>query len=336
MRFSRWIPRATSIPSVLAVVGWALLAGLAACTQAEAPAWSGYAEGDHVYLAAPVAGSLTTLSVEPGQSVVAGAPLFQLDDTLAQAARAEADARLRAAEAQVANGRSGRRQDELAVTRAQLSQAQAQADRAAAEWQRQRELVAQDFISRSRLDDAATAAIQARARVAELTAALRVASLPARPDEQVAAQAGAAATAQARAQSLWREQQAAQTAPVAGVVADTFFRVGEYVPAGQPVLALLPPGARKARFFVPEAELGGLAVGQAVSVACDGCGAPIAARISRIATQAEYTPPVIYSNAQRARLVFMVEAQPAPADALRLHPGQPLDVRRADPAKAAP
>jgi len=336
MCFTRLTLRASSTRPLVALAGFTLLAGLAACTQADAPAWSGYAEGDYVYLAAPVAGNLNTLSADRGQSVAAGAPLFRLDASLAQAARAEADARLLAAEAQVANGRSGRRQDEVAVTRAQLSQAQAQADRAAAEWQRQRELVAQDFISRSRLDDAATAATQARARVAELAAALRVAALPARPDEQAAAQAGAAATAQARAQSLWREQQATQTAPVAGVVADTFFRVGEYVPAGQPVLALLPPGARKARFFVPEAELGGLALGQAVSVACDGCGAPIAARISRIATQAEYTPPVIYSNAQRARLVFMVEAQPAPADALRLHPGQPLDVRRAGPAKAAP
>ena len=75
--------------------------------------------------------------------------------------------------------------------------------------------------------------------------------------------------------------------------------------------------------------MGGLAPGQAVTLHCDGCGAPIAARITRIATQAEYTPPVIYSNTQRARMVFMVEARPAPDDAPRLHPGQPLDVRRA-------
>ena len=110
------------------------------------------------------------------------------------------------------------------------------------------------------------------------------------------------------------------------MVADTFFQPGEYVPAGQPVLALLPPAARKARFYVGEAEFGGLAVGQPVTIRCDGCGAPITAHISHLAAQAEYTPPVIYSNAQRARLVFRVEATPAAADAVRLHPGQPLDV----------
>jgi len=99
--------------------------------------------------------------------------------------------------------------------------------------------------------------------------------------------------------------------------------------AGAPVAALLPEGATKARFFVPETEVAALAPGQAVQISCDGCGAPITARISRVATQAEYAPPVIYSNAQRAKLVFMVEARPDPADARRLRPGLPLDVRPA-------
>jgi HlyD family secretion protein len=116
-------------------------------------------------------------------------------------------------------------------------------------------------------------------------------------------------------------------------VADTFFRVGEWVPAGQPVVSLLAPSAVRARFFVPEGVLGALTVGQAVQLQCDGCGAPMPARIDFIATQAEYTPPVIYSNAQRARLVFMVEARPTEArDAARLKPGQPIDVRPAGPS----
>jgi HlyD family secretion protein len=165
--------------------------------------------------------------------------------------------------------------------------------------------------------------------VAELEAAWRVAELPSRPDEQAAARANTSAAAQALAQLQWREGQALQKAPADALVAETYFRVGEYVPAGQPVLSLLPPAGRKARFYASETERGALAPGLAVSIRCDGCGAPIAARISRIATQAEYTPPVIYSNAQRAKLVFMVEALPAPADALRLQPGQPISVVRA-------
>jgi HlyD family secretion protein len=301
-----------------------LVLGLAACGGSAPGGWAGYVEGEYVYVAAPVAGTLTALQVQAGQTVARGAPLFQLDDEAAQA-----DAQLAAAMAQAANTTKGRRADEVAVTRAQLQQARDQLQRNEAELKRQQQLVAQDFISRSRLDDAATAVAQARARVAELEAALRVAELPARPDEQAAARANTTAAAQALAQWQWREAQAAQRAPVEALVADTYFRAGEYVSAGQPVLSLLPPVGRKARFYVPEAERGALAPGQAVAIRCDGCGAPIAARISRIATQAEYTPPVIYSNAQRAKLVFLVEALPtAPADALRLQPGQPIDVVR--------
>jgi HlyD family secretion protein len=92
-------------------------------------------------------------------------------------------------------------------------------------------------------------------------------------------------------------------------------------------VALLPPGNIKARFYVPQAQLPSIALGQKVMLHCDGCGAPLEARVTRIATQPEYTPPVIYSNAQRAKLVFLVEAKPVPAAATRLHPGQPLDVR---------
>lgn len=311
---------------VLGVCGAAVMLA-AGCAKPPESGWSGYVEGEYVYVSAPVAGTLTTLAVQRGQTVAQGAPLFRLDDVSTRAARAEAEARIAAAQAQSTNLETGRRPDEIAVIRAQLAQARAVAARADTELQRQRQLLAQDFITRSRLDDAATAAQQAQARVAELSAALRVAELPSRPAERQAATASVAAAAQVREQALWREQQAAQTAPAAGLIAETYFQPGEYVGAGQPVLALLPPSQRKARFYVPERELGGLALDQRVELQCDGCGAPIAARIRYIAPQAEYTPPVIYSNVQRAKLVFRVEATPEKAeDAVRLHPGQPLDV----------
>jgi HlyD family secretion protein len=307
----------------------AALCALAACQPEPEAGWSGYAEGDYVYIASAVAGRLTALSVQAGQQVEAGAPLFTLDATPEIAAQAEADARVRAAQAQAENTAKGRRADELAVVRAQLAQARAQAAHAETEWVRQKALLDQHFISASRLDDATAARAQARDRVAELQASLRVAQLPARIDERESAAAQAEAARQARQQLAWRVQQTQQAAPAAGQVADTFWRPGEYVPAGQPVVSLLPPGARKARFYVPETALGALKIGQAVQLSCDGCGAPIGAHISRIATQPEYTPPVIYSNTQRAKLVFLVEARPEAADAPRLHPGQPLDVKAA-------
>lgn len=309
-----------------------LLAG--ACSEQSTPAWSGYAEGDYVYIAAPLAGQLESVGVKEGQKVVKGDVLFTLDAQAERAASEEAAARLVNARAQVANLDKGRRSDEIAVTQAQLAQAQATAVFMRSELARQQQLVTQGFISRSRLDDATTAVKQAQAHVAELTAALRVAHLPARVDERKAMQATAAAANEALRQSQWREAQKQQAAPMEALVSEVFFRAGEFIPAGQAVLSLLPPPNMKARFFVPESELAKVALGQSVWLSCDGCPAPIVAHISRIATQVEYTPPVIYSNAQRSKLMFMVEARPDPADALRLHPGQPLDVQTAPRGQA--
>ncbi|MBI3369293.1 MAG: HlyD family efflux transporter periplasmic adaptor subunit [Burkholderiales bacterium] len=302
---------------------------LAACSAPPAPGWSGYVEGEYVQVASPLGGTLTTLAVQAGQPVAAGAPLFALEADAEAAARDEAAARQQAAQAQARNTDTGRRDDELAVTTAQLAQARAQAALARNELAREQQLVNQGFSSRARLDDLQAAQAQAQARVAELEAALRVAHLPARGEERAAARATASAAAEAVRLSQWRLAQMARKAPADGVVADTHYRVGEWVAPGQPVLSLLPAGAVKARFFVAESEVATLKTGDAVTIRCDGCGAPIAARVTRIATQAEYTPPVIYSNAQRAKLVFMVEARPTNvADAARLKPGQPVDVAR--------
>lgn len=315
---------------MLALPGaWMLATVVVGCAPPEAPRWTGYAEGDYVYVAAPVPGTLTELATRAGRRVARGDALFTLESDAETAALAEAEARLRGAQAQARNLDSGRRAEELAVTRAQLEQARATAALAASELQRQQGLIAQGFVSPARLDEARTALAQARARVAELESALDAARLPGRPDEREAARAGAGAASAARAQSAWRLKQKRQAAPVDAVVADTFFRPGEFVNAGVPVLSLLPAGAVKARFFVPEPDAATLKPGDTVTLRCDGCGAPLPARVSYVATRAEYTPPVIYSNSQRARLVFMAEAWPEKADAERLRPGQPLDVERA-------
>lgn len=311
------------------VLAAAVAALACACTPAPPAAWSGYVEGDYVYVSAPIGGTLVALSVQAGQDVKRGAALFALDPEPEQAARDEALARLASARAEAADADKGRRPDEIAVTSGQLAQARAAEMLARSELARAQELLVQRFVSEARVDDARSSFAQAQARVRELEAAERVTRLPARADTRSAAAARAEAAQQALRQSEWRERQTRALAPADAQVADTYFRPGEVVTAGQPVVALLPPPNVKARFFVPEAEIATLAAGQAVALSCDGCGAPIAARVTHIATRAEYTPPVIYSNVQRAKLVFLVEARPAPADAPRLRPGQPLDVRRA-------
>jgi HlyD family secretion protein len=134
------------------------------------------------------------------------------------------------------------------------------------------------------------------------------------------------AAGDALAQAQWRLDQKTQVAPAAGVVTDTLFRPGEWVAAGAPIVSLLPPGNVKVRFYVPEPQLAAVRVGGSVAVRCDGCASTIAARIAFIAPQAEYTPPVIYSRENRAKLVYLVEARPEPPDPA-LHPGLPVEVQ---------
>jgi HlyD family secretion protein len=117
-----------------------------------------------------------------------------------------------------------------------------------------------------------------------------------------------------------------QNAPQAGLVFDTLFRPGEWVPSGRPVVALLPPGNIKVRAFVPETEIGTVRVGYGARVHVDGVDQPLAGRVGFISPKAEYTPPVIYSRETREKLVFMIEILFDPAAGAKLHPGQPVDV----------
>jgi HlyD family secretion protein len=128
------------------------------------------------------------------------------------------------------------------------------------------------------------------------------------------------------AQAEWNFNQKRQAAPLAGLVYDTLFRQGEWVAAGKPVVALLPPQNIKVRAFVPETQVGSIHYGDTTRVTVDGVPNPFIGKVSYISPHAEYTPPVIYSRESRAKLVFMIESVFDPEISRGLHPGQPVDV----------
>jgi HlyD family secretion protein len=288
--------------------------------------YHGYVEGEYVRVAAPLGGRLERLAVARGDSVEPGTLLFSLDLTEAQAERDRAAAILAQARANLEDLRKGKRTPELEVIAAQKSQAEAALRLSEVQLRRQETLLASGNVSHERVDAARSAYTRDRARVDELTAQLQVGRLAAREDEIRAAEA---AVAMSEATLIKAEQQLADLAPMAAaqaLVDDTFYRPGEWIPAASPVVSLLPPANVKIRFYVPETRLGALVMGQRIAVHCDACPVGQTARISFIAPNAEYTPPVLYSNEGRAKLVFRVEARPE-AGAERLRPGQPVDVR---------
>ena len=308
-----------------------ILAGLVAalasgCHPPATGRFQGYIEGEYVYVASPLAGALTTLAVARGDTVKPGQPLFELEHLSEAAALAQSEKNLAQAQAQLADLQKGRRPSEIASLEAQLARAQAELQLSASQLARRQQLDTSAVVAKEELDQARAQQASNQAWVDQLAADLMTARLGGREDALRAAQAAVDAQAAACEKSRWALDQKRQVSPAAAQVHDTLYRPGEFVAAGSPVAVLLPPANLKVRFFVPQDRLPSLHIGQTVTVECDGATQPLIATVNYISTQAEYTPPVIYSRETRASLVFMVEARFAPADAAALRPGQPADV----------
>lgn len=260
---------------------------LAACGQQGKQPWLGYGEGEDAFVAAPQAGWVEKMTVHRGQEVKKGDVLFTLDDTQQRAARDQAYANLYAIKAQWT-------ENEANLTYAQKQLA------------RQTRLVRENATAKDALDLAHSTRDQYTARAGQIEAQMKQAQA-------------------ALSDAEYQLQQRRVVSLVNGRVEDIYFRAGEYVPPSTPVVSVLPPENVYVRFFVPENEFGAVHIGEKVAIHCDGCAKNLTAKITFIAQQEEFTPPVIFSVANRQKLVFKLEAR-APSG-LKINPGQPVDVR---------
>ncbi|NWG71480.1 MAG: HlyD family efflux transporter periplasmic adaptor subunit [Parvularculaceae bacterium] len=286
-----------------------LLLLLAACGEKSDGAISGYVEAELLYIAPQDAGVVAEISVAEGDSVPQGAPLFRIDPERMKLSVEQAEATANAARARVAE--AGPLQEQVAEADAQFTNAERTYNRSAA-------LKRQGVVTQARVDADRAAFEASKARLARAKAERDAAAREAESAEALA--------------SLWKKRLAdlEVSAPAAGTVERIYRRSGEMVAAGDPVLALLPPANLKIRFYAPEGLLSQIAVGGAVSVSCDRCDGVIDARVTYVASEPQFTPPVIYSVEEREKLVFLVEARPV-ANA-RLTPGLPVTVRLGEPA----
>jgi HlyD family secretion protein len=288
---------------------FALAAALAGCGDKAPPGYQGYVEGEFVHVASPIGGRLDRLAVKRGDAVATGAPLFALEAVNESAAQRQALEQLRAAEAQLADLRQGRRPPEIDVTRAKLAEARAEAQKSATRLARDEAQFRVGGIARAQLDDTRAAHEADLARARSLESEVQVGELPSRTDQIRAQGAQVAAARAALEQAQWKLDQKTVMSTRDGVVVDTLYREGEFVKEGNPVVRMLPPANVKVRFFVPQGwsarSRPGAPRPSAATAARAGAGT-----VSYVSTEAEYTPPVIYSNETRAKLVFMVEARP--------------------------
>ncbi|MET0515039.1 MAG: HlyD family efflux transporter periplasmic adaptor subunit [Nitrospiraceae bacterium] len=298
------------------------------CGRPDRNVLQGYVEGEFVYIASPLAGTLEALQVRRGTQVKAGTPLFQLDSIPEQAGRDETERKLAQARATLEDVKKGKRPSEIDSLAAQLKQAHVALALS------EKELARQETLMRTPGATAELEFLRARSvrdqnkqRVAQLGADLTTAQLGSRADQISAAEANVRGLEAALTKAEWELTQKRQAAPDDALVSDTLYREGEWVPAGRPVVVLLPPGNIKVRAFVPETQIGAIHAGDSLRVLIDGVSQPVTGTVSFISPRAEYTPPVIYSRESRSKLMFMIEAVVDPTIAAGLHPGQPVDVQ---------
>ncbi|WP_417492279.1 HlyD family secretion protein [Maricaulis sp.] len=298
-----------------------VLALLGACSPPVESGLHGYAEGDFVSLAPDLTGRIIETTLREGDPVSAGDPAFRLDDTDARAALAAAQAQLAVATAQFDDAAAGARDPEIAAARELLAQANAARTLANADLVRARELFAQGHVSQARIDQAQSAADAADAQVSEMRQRLNLVQLPARENQLRALQAAVAAAQAAVERAEFVLSQRAVTVPFDGRVERQIRYPGEQASPALPVYSILPEGAVHAVVFIPEPELAATPVGTRFAVSCDACGAGLMATITRIDDEAQFTAPFIYSDSERARLVYRAEAR---FDANPPPPGTPL------------
>lgn len=262
----------------------------AACGRPTSNVLQGYGEADYIYLSSQDSGVLGELFVREGDVVEAGARVFRLDPNRLNYGAESAQA-------------------QRAAAAAAIRTAQAQATLAQRNYARSVQLAERGFYPRARLDADRASLDVANAQLAQAR-------------RQASAAGAETGLAEQRLNDL------AGTAPLAGTIQQIFHRQGEVVAAGQPIASLLTPENMKVRFFAPEAMLAQLPVGARVMVSCDGCAEPLEARVSFVASEPQFTPPVIYSLDQREKLVFLIEARFDGATPIR--PGMPLDIRIAE------
>jgi len=311
------------IPSIIFLT---LTILLSSCSNSEKTPLYGYIEGRMRFISSPEAGKLTQLFVHRGENVKEADPLFTLEAEPQSLELAAANAALEEAQANLADLEKGLRPTELDQIRAQIQSAEAKVTFARKTYERRKILITKEGVNEEDLDRSIQDLAVAEASIEELAAKLITGKLPAREDQIRAAKARLKKASDQLKQAEWYLSKKSVNAPADGLIFDTYYQPGEEIPANQPILALLPPTEIKAVFFIPEERLSQIKLGQEIQIKCDGRKSTYAGKIDYISTDAEYTPPVIYSRESRSKLVFRVEVEFAPDIAKQLHPGQPIEI----------
>ena len=325
--------------AALAFTAWFLSGcGRARAAEPEAFPFQGVIELEEVTLAFEAGGRIERVLVDEGDRVAHGAIVASLDDDLLEAERLARAHEAEAQRAQAALTDAGARREDVAALDARARAARATEQLLEKSLARERRLLEQSAVPQASVDQLEAELLRARAERESAEAQTASLRKGARREERAGATARADA---ADAQLALTDQRIARTvvrAPRAGTVLDVHVESGEVAAAGMPIVTLGDTLRPHVDVFVPQADLGGIAVGGKAQVRVDAEPAPLPARVEYIARELEFTPRFVFSERERAALVARVRLRIDDARE-RLHAGTPAFVsiaRKQKPATPSP
>ncbi|MBL1430585.1 HlyD family efflux transporter periplasmic adaptor subunit [Oceanicaulis sp. AH-315-P02] len=285
----------------------------------------GYIEGRPVHIAPLPTGKIIKLFVQEGEEVSSGQALFSIDPSRAKASLASAKSAQSAAQSRLADLQKSGRPEEIRAARQALTRHKSQLTLARENLERSKVLVSKKLSPTTRLETDQANFNSATAAVEEAKARLALLQQPARAD-QIASAHAEVARLHAQVTRAEIELDDHQISALQSAKVETIYRrAGELAGANQPVMALLPAENLRIRFYIPEPRLQEVSSGMEVSISCDNCPADLIANVTFIASQSEFTPPIIFTQKERSKLMWMVEAKPEFPHKFRI--GQPVEIR---------
>jgi HlyD family secretion protein len=297
---------------------------VSACGNHNQRQFTGYVEGENIYLASPFYGNLEQLAVMRGQMVKKGQLLFSLDKNPQKINIASIEAELQQAKNTLDDMKKPRREPEIEAIKAQIEQTEALIKLAQIRVNRFQQLYTKQASDKDSLDAAIATLQQQQELKSQYESNLVLAQMGNRDDQIKAQENQVKALSEKLKEAQWELMQKSIYAPEDGQIFDTYYEPGELVAPQQAVLSLLTPETIRIEFFVPVDYLDNIKLGQKITFDCIGGKSGNEAVISYISPEVEYLPPVVFSRENSEKLVFRVKAQIK--DAFLFKPGQPVVV----------
>jgi HlyD family secretion protein len=288
------------------------------------PDGSGTIECTQVQVAPQVGGRLLQLPPQEGDALTNGQLVAQIDASDYRLKRDEARAALALAQSQLDLLLAGSRTEDVQRGQAQVREARASAEAAAAEVKRIAQAFAQKSVTQKQMDDAtamaertAAALTAAEQQLAKLVAGNRKEEIEVARSQVEVARSKLATSEKAIADCT-------VTAPMAGAVTTRSREVGEMVSPGAPLVTLSRLDEVWLSVYVPETQLGGVKLGQPARVKIDGEAKMFAGKVTFISPEAEFTPKNVQTPDERAKLVYRLKITLPNPDGV-FKPGMPAD-----------